>query len=266
MSKATERSEKTKRRNGAEEKESEPGSKRVKLTSSEIKHMKREDIVGKWQEQEAYIDNQETQLERLKGKLKQLENKIQEDHRREEVLNIRLSTKEHELQELISQVDELKRAQTSRMPGQLNNYPVDPAVNILFQKMNQELKDTQARYKQAQEDLSAWKFTPNSATGKKLVAKCKQLINENEELGKQLSEGRVARLEAQLALQKNYTQQLKKSREELNQVVLQLDEELEAFQSTVIALENKLTESTATAAEQPKPKSQSKSSKSSSKQ
>ena len=262
--KATDRSEKSKRRNGADEKEPEPGSKRIKLTSSEIKHMKREDIVVKWQEQDSYIDNQDTQMERLRGKLKQLENKIQEDHRREEVLNMRLSTKEHELQELISQVDELKRAQTSRMPGQLNNYPVDPAVNILFQKMTQELKETQSRYKQAQEDLSAWKFTPNSATGKKLVAKCKQLITENEELGKQLSEGRVARLEAQLALQKNYAQQLKKSREELNQVVLQLDEELEAFQSTVIALENKLTDNTST--EHHKSKSQSKSSKSSSKQ
>ncbi|KAI6660908.1 Pre-mRNA-splicing regulator WTAP [Oopsacas minuta] len=262
--KTSDRSEKSKRRNGGDEKEPEPGSKRIKLTSSEIKHMKREDIIGRWQEQDSYIDNQEMQSDRFKGKLKQLENKIQEDHRREEVLNMRLSTKEHELQELISQVDELKRAQTSRMPGQLNNYPVDPAVNIIFQKMNQELKETQARYKQAQEDLSAWKFTPNSATGKKLVAKCKQLITENEELGKQLSEGRVARLEAQLALQKNYTQQLKKSREELNQVVLQLDEELEAFQSTVLALENKITDSTNT--EHPKPKSQSKSSKSSSKQ
>ena len=257
----SERSEKSKRRNTGEEKDSEPGSKRIKLNSSELKHMKREEIVVRWQEQELYIDNQEAQLDRLRSKIKQLENKIQEDHRREEVLNMRLSTKDQDLQELISQVDELKRAQTSRMHGQLNNYPVDPAVNLLFQKMKQELKETQARYKQAQEDLSAWKFTPNSATGKKLVSKCKQLITENEELGKQLSEGRIARLETQLALQKNYTQQLKRSREELNQVVLQLDEELEAFQSTVLALENKISEN----ASSEKPKSQNKSSKSSSK-
>lgn len=41
------------------------------------------------------------------------------------------------------------------------------------------------------------------------MAKCRMLIRENQELGRQLSQGRVAQLEAELALQKNFSEQLK---------------------------------------------------------
>ena len=50
-----------------------------------------------------------------------------------------------------------------------------------------------------------------SVTGKKLMAKCRMLIQENQELGRQLSQGRVAQLEAELALQKKYSDELKGS-------------------------------------------------------
>ena len=52
-----------------------------------------------------------------------------------------------------------------------------------------------------------------SVTGKKLMAKCCMLIQENQELGRQLSQGRVAQLEAELALQKKYSDELKGSQE-----------------------------------------------------
>ena len=47
-----------------------------------------------------------------------------------------------------------------------------------------------------------------SVTGKKLMAQCRRLIQENQELGRQLSQGRVAQLEAELALQKKYSDEL----------------------------------------------------------
>lgn len=52
-----------------------------------------------------------------------------------------------------------------------------------------------------------------SVTGKKLMAKCRMLIQENQELGRQLSQGRVAQLEAELALQKKYSDELKGSQD-----------------------------------------------------
>ena len=48
-----------------------------------------------------------------------------------------------------------------------------------------------------------------SVTGKKLLAKCRSLIQENQELGKQISQGRVAQLEAEIALQKKLNQEVK---------------------------------------------------------
>ena len=52
-----------------------------------------------------------------------------------------------------------------------------------------------------------------SVTGKKLMAKCRTLLQENQDLGKQISQGRVAQLEAEISMQKKYCQELKSSSE-----------------------------------------------------
>lgn len=38
---------------------------------------------------------------------------------------------------------------------------LDPAVNILIQKLRQELITTKAKLEDTQNELSAWKFTPD---------------------------------------------------------------------------------------------------------
>lgn len=43
------------------------------------------------------------------------------------------------------------------------------------------------------------------------MAKCRLLYQENEELGKMISSGRLAKLEGELALQKNFSEEMKKS-------------------------------------------------------
>ena len=48
-----------------------------------------------------------------------------------------------------------------------------------------------------------------SVTGKKLMAKCRSLLQENAELGKQVSQGRVAQLETEIALHKKHNQEIK---------------------------------------------------------
>lgn len=122
----------------------------------------------------------------------------------------RLAAKEQELLDYVNQVAELKSVQT---PGQaaLKTAMLDPAVNVLFQKLKQELQATQARLEETQNELAAWKFTPDSNTGKRLMAKCRLLHQENEELGKLTSNGRLAKLESELAMQKGVSEDLKKS-------------------------------------------------------
>lgn len=38
---------------------------------------------------------------------------------------------------------------------------VDPAVNLVFQRMKSQLADYKEKLEQAQNDLSAWKFSPD---------------------------------------------------------------------------------------------------------
>lgn len=111
----------------------------------------------------------------------------------------------------------------------VRNALYDPVVSTVVQKLREELSATKTKLEETQNELSAWKFTPDryfssqisnaffngcfvfSNTGKRLMAKCRLLYQENEELGKVISSGRIAKLEGELALQKSFSDEIKKS-------------------------------------------------------
>ena len=68
--------------------------------------------------------------------------------------------KEHEMQEYAAQLNELKSMMVPST-GALRSTLLDPAVNILIQKMKKELEDTKKKLEDTQNDLNAWKFTPD---------------------------------------------------------------------------------------------------------
>ncbi|XP_066533341.1 pre-mRNA-splicing regulator WTAP [Hoplias malabaricus] len=227
----------------------EPLPKKVRLSESDMKTLTREELCTRWKQHEAYVQvleekyadlnsNDVTSLKESEEKLKQQQ---QESARRENILVMRLATKEQEMQECTTQIQYLKQVQQPSA-AQLRSSMVDPAINLFFLKMKAELEQTKDKLEQAQNELSAWKFTPDSQTGKKLMAKCRMLIQENQELGRQLSQGRIAQLEAELALQKKYSEELKSSQDELNDFIIQLDEEVEGMQSTILVLQQQLRE------------------------
>ncbi|XP_057614796.1 pre-mRNA-splicing regulator WTAP-like isoform X2 [Chionomys nivalis] len=227
----------------------EPLPKKVHLSETDFKVMARDELILRWKQYEAYVQalegkytdlnsNDVTGLRESEEKLKQQQ---QESARRENILVMRLATKEQEMQECTTQIQYLKQVQQPSV-AQLRSTMVDPAINLFFLKMKGELEQTKDKLEQAQNELSAWKFTPDSQTGKKLMAKCRMLIQENQELGRQLSQGRIAQLEAELALQKKYSEELKSSQDELNDFIIQLDEEVEGMQSTILVLQQQLKE------------------------
>ncbi|KAJ3606912.1 hypothetical protein NHX12_026428 [Muraenolepis orangiensis] len=227
----------------------EPLPKKVRLSESDMKTLTREELCVRWKQHETYLQvleakyadlssNDVTGLKESEEKLKQQQ---QESARRENILVMRLATKEQEMQECTTQIQYLKQVQQPSA-AQLRTSMVDPAINLFFLKMKGELEQTKDKLEQAQNELSAWKFTPDSQTGKKLMAKCRMLIQENQELGRQLSQGRIAQLEAELALQKKYSEELKSSQDELNDFIIQLDEEVEGMQSTILVLQQQLKE------------------------
>nr|CAG4641284.1 EOG090X0FYD [Eulimnadia texana] len=172
----------------------------------------------------------------LEEKLKNVQG---EALRRESLLLMKLNSKEQEIQDLLVQVQELKMSQVSNESG-LRCTLLDPAVNIVIQKLRQELEKTKSALEETQNELSAWKFTPDSNTGKRLMAKCRLLYQENEELGRIVSVGRLAKLEGDLALQRNFSEEMKKSQSELDEFLQELDEDVEGMQSTIYYLQQQL--------------------------
>lgn len=140
------------------------------------------------------------------------------------------------------QVNELKNAQPPTTSS-LRSTLLDPAVNSLLQLLRTELQNTKAKLEETQNDLAAWKFTPDSNTGKRLMAKCRLLYQENEELGKITSNGRIAILENDLALQKKFSEEVRQSQLELDSFLADLDEDVEGMQSTILFLQQELRKS-----------------------
>nr|CAG4651411.1 EOG090X0FYD [Simocephalus serrulatus]SVE94566.1 EOG090X0FYD [Simocephalus serrulatus] len=176
--------------------------------------------------------------------LRDLEEKLRhsissETARRESFLLLRLNSKEQEIQDLIIQIQELKASQAGNSASMRSSL-LDPAVNVLIQHLRKELDKAKLALEETQNELSAWKFTPDSNTGKRLMAKCRLLYQENEELGRMISSGRMAKLEGDLALQRNFSEEMKKSQSELDEFLLELDEDVEGMQSTIYFLQQQL--------------------------
>lgn len=181
----------------------------------------------------------EEELQNVRDSEARYKQQFLEAQRRERMLIRRLASKEQEMQDYATQNIELKAAQAPTQLA-LRQALLDPAVNILFQKIKAELQTTKARLEETQNELSAWKFTPDSNTGKRLMAKCRLLYQENEELGKMTTNGRLAKLEGDLALQKSFSEEVKKSQSELDDFLQELDEDVEGMQSTILFLQQEL--------------------------
>ncbi|ORX96665.1 hypothetical protein K493DRAFT_407164 [Basidiobolus meristosporus CBS 931.73] len=150
--------------------------------------------------------------------------------------SLKVAKKEEEIQLLLGEVKTLAEnlnPETHDMRRKL----LDPAINALFVLMKKELGKKEAKIKQLTEELEAVNFTPSSLTGKRLLAKCRSLQHENEELGKRLCQGRVAQYELEIAMQKKLIDELKGNIKESDQLIVNLDEEVETLQSRVFNLQ-----------------------------
>lgn len=69
-------------------------------------------------------------------------------------------------------------------------------------QLKKDLEETRKKKEELEIELNSTKFTPESQLTKRLMNKCRKLLNENEELGKIISSGNVAQLEHDLAYHK----------------------------------------------------------------
>ncbi|KAI1294852.1 Pre-mRNA-splicing regulator WTAP [Halotydeus destructor] len=119
---------------------------RLRRSDEELEILSKHELIELWRQQNAYIESIEEQLAAETSStqnadhVRTLENRIKEQKleatRKENILIMRLTIKDKEIQDLMNQIDELKRVQ---LPSdeQLKATLVDPAVNLLFEKMRQ---------------------------------------------------------------------------------------------------------------------------------
>merc|ERR1719232_1607410 len=81
------------------------------------------------------------------------------------------------------------------------------------------------------------------------MARCRQLLQENEDIAKMVSSGRLAKLEGELAMHKKLVEEMKKNQVETDDFVQELDEDMEGMQSTIYLLQQQLKESKETIAQ-----------------
>jgi len=207
---------------------------RPRLTERDFDSMSRAELWQAYQKLESYLHDVDETEERMNKQLA-------EAAKRENVLVLRLSAREQELQDVAAVAVKYRQQQASA--ATLRKTMLDPAINHLFLKMKTELKETKEKLESATSELAAWKFTPDSQTGKKLMARVRTLIQENQDLGNQLSSGNLAVLESKLQLQEKKNAELTKAQASTDEFIIQLDEEVEAMQATIMSLKSKLEQS-----------------------
>lgn len=235
--------------NGSENIPTDPSSpnvsERIIICDDDLANLTTEKLTSLWNRQNAYIDSLEEKIQQLQSDLSRVENekkeKLLECTRRENLLLLTVSCKERQISQLNEQLSDVRRLQ---LPNecQLRSTLLDPAVNLLFERMKKEVSEAKMKVEETENELSAWKFTPDSNTGKRLMAKCRMLYQENEELGKVISSGRFAKLEGELELQKELCGNIEKSQSEIEDLVLELEENNLALQSTIINFQNQIKE------------------------
>eukprot|EP00897_Mesotaenium_endlicherianum_P001067 jgi/Mesen1/10961/ME000096S10539 len=168
--------------------------------------------------------------------------------RRENVLLLKLLANDADLVDLKMQV----RGMTEQLrPNHTltRQLLLDPAVHSEFTYLKRELQVAEKKAKELHDDLAAVQFTPHSKNGKMLMAKCRALQEENEEIGREASEGKMHEVENKLALQRHLNAELKRGYQELQECVDDINEEAERLQHTVYMLQRQVQEKDADIAE-----------------
>ena len=110
---------------------------KVIVSKEELDNIDLSRLKDLWAQQELYVDQVESRLQESESSLSDLKargSQLLDPAKRDQVLVMKLASKEQEIHELSNQISELKAAQA---PGtsQLKSTLVDPAVNIILQKL-----------------------------------------------------------------------------------------------------------------------------------
>ncbi|KAL2935895.1 FKBP12-interacting protein of 37 kDa [Bienertia sinuspersici] len=177
----------------------------------------------------------------LRASEKSLKEQLEKAKKKEAAFIVSFAKREHEVSELKAAIREL-RAQLKPPSLQTRRLLLDPAIHEEFTRLKNLVEEKEKKVKELQDNINAVNFTPNSKMGKMLMAKCKTLQEENEEIGNQASEGKMHELGMKLALQKSRNAELRNQFEGFSKNIEVLTTDVERSNEMVVILQEKLEE------------------------
>ncbi|XP_076930307.1 FKBP12-interacting protein of 37 kDa-like [Bidens hawaiensis] len=178
-------------------------------------------------------------LHDLKSSEGTLREQLEKAKKKEAAFIVTIAKREQEIADLKSAVRDL-RSQLKPPSMQARRLLLDPAIHEEFTRLKNLVEEKDKKIKEVQNNIDAVSFTPQSKMGKMLMAKCRTLQEENEEIGNQAREGKIHELSMKLALQKSQNLELKNHFEGLSKHMEGLTNEVEKSNEMTLILEEKL--------------------------
>ncbi|KAF9626619.1 hypothetical protein IFM89_037412, partial [Coptis chinensis] len=119
---------------------------------------------------------------------------------------------------------------------------LDPAIHEEFTRLKTLVEEKEKKVKELQDNVAAVNFTTQSRMGKMLMAKCRTLQEENEEIGALASEGKIHELAMKLASQKSQNAELRSQFEGICNYMEGLTNDVERSNEMVLCLQHSLEE------------------------
>ncbi|XP_078429366.1 FKBP12-interacting protein of 37 kDa-like [Wolffia australiana] len=180
-------------------------------------------------------------LKKLKSSEESLKEQLEKAKKREAAYIVTFAKREQEIADLKSAVRDL-RVQLRPPSMQTRKLLLDPAIHEEFTRLKNLVDEKEKKVKELQDNIAAINFTPQSKNGKMLMAKCRTLQEENEEIGAMASEGKIHELGMKLALQKSQNAELRAQFEALCKHMDGLTNDTEKSNEMVFILQDKVEE------------------------
>ncbi|RWR97291.1 FKBP12-interacting protein of isoform X2 [Cinnamomum micranthum f. kanehirae] len=180
-------------------------------------------------------------LQNLKTSEESLRDQLEKAKRKEAAFIVTFAKRDQEIADLKAAVRDLK-AQLKPPSMQARRLLLDPAIHEEFTRLKNLVEEKDKKVKELQDNVAAVNFTPQSKMGKMLMAKCRTLQEENEDVGQLHSEGKIHELTMKLALQKSQNAELRNQCEGLYKYMDGLTNDVEKSNEMVIILQQRLEE------------------------
>uniref|UniRef100_A0A0E0LBK0 FKBP12-interacting protein of 37 kDa n=1 Tax=Oryza punctata TaxID=4537 RepID=A0A0E0LBK0_ORYPU len=164
---------------------------------------------------------------------------LEKAKKREAAFIVTFAKREQEIAELKSAVRDLK-TQLRPPSMQTRRLLLDPAIHEEFTRLKNLVEEKEKKIKELQDNVAAVNFTPSSKHGKMLMAKCRTLQEENEEIGAMASEGKIHELGMKIAVLKTRNNEIRNQFNELYKHMDGLTNDVERSNEMVAILQDEL--------------------------